>query len=266
MSMFVRTDERLDVTKRSLSGMVVAVTGSAGAIGSAVVEGLLACDATVAALDVTAPAPADSAAHSFRLDVTQPQSVVDTMADISNRLGRIDALVNCAGVLHADSVLDVHLATWRHVFAVNVEGTLLTTQAVVRHMRNQELVEGRRGLVINVGSRAALMGRPHSPAYGASKAAVQHMTASFRAALTGESIGFVIVHPGDVLEGMLGAALPQLARLAERPVDDLVEQRPVQSRDQAADLIIGAVSLTGMRVDGSLIHADGSISRFRDGV
>ena len=100
--MFAPTDERLEAAEGSLRGSVIAVTGSAGAIGSAVVDGLLARHATVAALDIAEPVHTAPAAYGFRTDITDGQSVAATVEEISNRLGRIDGLVNCAGILHAD--------------------------------------------------------------------------------------------------------------------------------------------------------------------
>ncbi|MEE3849687.1 SDR family oxidoreductase [Gordonia sp. LSe1-13] len=250
-----------------LDGVVVAVTGAAGGIGSAVVRALHECGASVAACDLdvertrSLASEYDDRVQDVHLDVTDERSVAAAIATVTGRFGPIDVLVNGAGLIHADPLLELPLATWRKVFSINVEGALLVSQAVAQTMIAAPVTDvARRGLIVNISSRGATMGRPYSAAYGASKAALDHLTMSMSVALQAEQISCVSVYPGDVREGMLSYLMPDLARVQGRSVGEVAGERNYQSPEDFASTLIDVVRAPGMSLTGSCVGADRSVT------
>lgn len=186
-----------------LSGQVAVVTGAASGIGKATCVVLADAGAKVIALDMDlqgAQAVATStggAAHG--LDVTS-ESEWHTVAEwIEREFGRLDILVNSAGIAISDSVGDAELTNYHKTFAVNVEGTLLGMQVALEFMRKQG-----KGSIINLASTASLKGNPIMASYGASKATVAHFTrsAALQNARTQNDIRINAVLPGLVETAM----------------------------------------------------------------
>lgn len=188
-----------------LSGQVAVVTGAASGIGKATCVALAGAGAKVVALDLdlagaqAVTSELDGAARA--LDVTS-ETEWHSVADwIESEFGRIDILVNSAGIAISDSVGDVSLANYHKTFTVNVEGTLLGMQVALKFMQKQG-----KGSIINLASTASLKGNPIMASYGASKAAVSHFTrsAALQNARTGNDIRINAVLPGLVETAMAG--------------------------------------------------------------
>jgi len=262
----VPTSTSLHPRGSGTADLVVVLTGAAGAIGSACARELLASGAVVLLCDKDQAALADLArslqgvgrSSSHVLDVTSPAAVADLVNEAIRVHGRIDVVVNNAGMMHADPVLDLAIDTWRRVFAVNVEGALLMSQAAARVMVTQAESPGwgRRGLLVNVSSRSAEMGRPFSAAYGASKAALNHLTTSLSAALSPLGVVSVVIYPGDVKEGMLGNTLPALAAVQGRSVEELTGERAYQSPAEYAAILRDLIATPGTVLDGHIVRPD----------
>lgn len=145
------------------SGATVLVTGGTGGIGAACAQRLAGAGVRVVTADVAPGA-------DEHLDVTDPESV----DRLRSRVGRVDILVNSAGIVGPSAPLvDTDLAGWHRTFRVNVDGTFLMCRAFVPGM-----VDSGWGRVVNIASIAAKDGNPHQSAYSASKAAVVALTKS----------------------------------------------------------------------------------------
>ena len=186
-----------------LSGQVAVVTGAASGIGKAACVALAAAGAKVIATDrdlqgAQAVATAVSG-EAYGLDVTS-ESEWHSVADwIQAEFGRLDILVNSAGIAISDSVGDADLTNYHKTFAVNVEGTLLGMQVALEFMRKQG-----KGSIVNLASTASLKGNPIMASYGASKATVAHFTrsAALQNARTQHDIRINAVLPGLVETAM----------------------------------------------------------------
>jgi 2-dehydro-3-deoxy-L-rhamnonate dehydrogenase (NAD+) len=167
-------------THIDLADRTAIVTGAARGIGLAIAERLLACGASVALWDrdATALAAAESAlAGRGRfliqpVDITDEATVAQAVRTAEAKLGPIAILVNNAGIGGpVVQTWEYDLATWRQIFAVNVDGTFLCSKAVIPAMRSRGY-----GRIVNIASIAGKNGTPNFSAYSASKAAVIALT------------------------------------------------------------------------------------------
>jgi D-threitol dehydrogenase (NAD+) len=160
-----------------LDGRIALVTGGASGIGAAIAHAFAAKGATVAVVDVRAEAARARAADlgsshaAFGCDVSQAASVEEAAAAVLGRFGRIDVLVNSAGVAPLAPAEQLTLDTWDLTLDVNLKGTFLMSQAVGRAMLDQG-----RGTIINLASQAATVALDGHVAYCASKAGVLALT------------------------------------------------------------------------------------------
>ncbi|WP_375396596.1 SDR family NAD(P)-dependent oxidoreductase [uncultured Sphingomonas sp.] len=163
---------------RGLAGKTALVTGAAGGIGSAVVVRLLAEGCRVAAVDLDAATvdracPADERMLAIAADVSAERDADDCVARAIARFGRIDLFVANAGVLGMRQPLaDASVAEFDRVVAVNLRGVFLGLRSVIRAM----IAAGEGGAIVTIGSVGAVRAYAGSGAYGASKAAVVHLS------------------------------------------------------------------------------------------
>jgi gluconate 5-dehydrogenase len=166
----------------SLQGRVALITGAAGGIGRALCEGMAGAGAAVALADMRAVAmePVAASIHAmgreaecFEVDVSSKNSIRKRVEDVMARFGRIDILVNCAGINRREPILDVAEETFERILAVNLRGVYQMSQAVANHMIRQG-----GGKIIHIGSLTNEMGLSGVSVYGASKAGVSQLAMS----------------------------------------------------------------------------------------
>ncbi len=174
---------------RALEGSIALVTGAGRGIGRAIALRYARDGATVVITDIdlaSAEAVADEirsgggTAISMRSDVSDPAQSAAAVDFAIDRFGRLDVLVNNAGVVRVQPFLEVQPADWAFVHSVNARGLFFAVQAGARRMLAQApLAPGRpRGKIVNVASIAGRSGRPMFAAYAASKAAAISVTQS----------------------------------------------------------------------------------------
>jgi NAD(P)-dependent dehydrogenase (short-subunit alcohol dehydrogenase family) len=160
----------------SLANKVAVVTGGGSGIGAAIVDAYAAKGATVAVLDLAVDAAQrkvseGTAAAAFSCDVTSEQSVVAAIGAVSAAFGRIDVLVNSAGIALMGPAEELPVVSWDLTMAVNLRGAFLVSQHVGRIM----LAQGS-GTVISLASQAATVALPGHLAYCASKSGLVGLT------------------------------------------------------------------------------------------
>jgi NAD(P)-dependent dehydrogenase (short-subunit alcohol dehydrogenase family) len=180
---------------------VALVTGAARGIGLASAQWFLEQGHAVALLDIDA-ATLD-AAHAalaqpartlvLHADVREPVQVREAVARIDARFGRLDALVNNAGIAIFKPLLDTGFDEWRQVLATNLDGPFVCTQAAAPLM-----LRGGGGAVVNVGSISGLRASTLRVAYGTSKAALIHLTRQQAVELGDRGIRVNCIAPGPV--------------------------------------------------------------------
>jgi len=149
-----------------LSDKVVLVTGAAGAIGGAIAEAVRSAGGTVIATDLVASGATEP------LDVTDEAQWQRIVAEIDKRHGRLDGLVNAAGIAAVGNIEKTDFTTWRRVLRVNLDGTFLGCKHAFPLLRKHG------GAIVNLSSVLGLIGGPNLAAYGASKGGVSLLTKS----------------------------------------------------------------------------------------
>lgn len=187
---------------------VALVTGAARGIGLATAKRFLADGYKVALLDMNSEAL--HAAHAaladkhdimaIECDVSQPDAVALAFEAVARRFGRLDALVNNAGIAIFKPILEVTYEDWSRVLAVNLTGPFLCSQAAAPMMR-----DGGGGAIVNITSISGLRASTLRTAYGTSKAGLAHLTKQQAAELAQYNIRVNAVAPGPVETAMAKA-------------------------------------------------------------
>ena len=256
---------------RRLDGQVTVVSGGGRGIGRAIALAFADVGARTVVADIDAGTARETAgeaqarggeAVACQVDVTAPASVDALFEQVLTTFGRVDATVNNAGVIDTCDLLDITPAEWRRVLAVNLDGTLLMTQASARLMRVQEVnvTTGCRGKIVNVSSGAAGVATPTAVAYGASKAAVNHLSKTTSAVLADYDIATTVLYPTTVREGMWAQRPERLATLQGRAADEIMRERIAsmptgrfQSAEEVAEMALYVVCTPGLRLNGSAL-------------
>src|SRR5215470_13827907 len=265
-------------TDTRLANQVALVTGAGKGIGQAIACAMAAAGASVVVADIDAGAASGTVdaiaanggkALAVPTDVTSAESQDRLFARVRGDFDRLDVLVNNAGIFHVAPLLDFPLEAWRRVFAVNLDGALLATQRAGRMMQSQSPhpVTKCRGKILNISSGAAERGRPFLPAYGASKAALNHLSKSTALVLGPHAIAATVVYPTSVLEGMFGPIAEQMAGLEGMTPDEFTAQRAagsplarLQKPDEVAAIAVWVAARVGMSLNGQLVHTEAHVS------
>jgi NAD(P)-dependent dehydrogenase (short-subunit alcohol dehydrogenase family) len=193
-----------------LQDKIVLITGAAGAIGSAVAAAVTREGGRAIATDLAGRPGIDHA-----LDVTAEENWRSVLADVDRIHGRLDGLVNAAGIAFLGSIEDTDYATWRRVLAVNLDGTFLGCKHALA------LLKQGGGAIVNLSSISGIVGGHNLAAYNASKGGVRLLTKSvaLHGARRKPQVRCNSVHPA-FLDGPM--------------VDDILEQtgRPDIARGQ----------------------------------
>ena len=191
----------------NLSGKVALVTGGRGGIGRAIGARLVKEGATVYAGDLSktgslGDSPNDT--QFVRLDVTLETNVVEAMELIGRESGKLDILVNAAGIEIEKTIEHTSLSEWNRCFAVNVTGTFLTSKYALPLMR-KAVGQGSMASIINFGSYDGFIADPGLAAYCASKGAVHALTRAMACDHGPEGIRVNAICPGYIDTPMLQA-------------------------------------------------------------
>jgi NAD(P)-dependent dehydrogenase (short-subunit alcohol dehydrogenase family) len=211
------------------TGLVAVVTGGASGIGAATAALLAERGAHVAALDrafgTGGPDPEPGSTLRLHADVTDDASVRAAVAAVADAFGRIDIVVNNAGVGAIGTIEDNDDDEWRHVFDVNVLGIVRTSRAALPNLRASP-----HAAIVNTCSIVATAGLPERALYSATKGAVFSLTLAMAADHLREGIRVNCVNPGT-------ADTPWIGRLLEQSPDPARERAALEARQPLGRLV-----------------------------
>ncbi|RVQ66539.1 SDR family oxidoreductase [Croceicoccus ponticola] len=210
----------------AVEGCIALVTGATGGIGREIVKAMKAAGATVIATDLAYTCDDTDADHYFRHDVTDQDDWDDIGAFVSETYGRLDALVNNAGISIVTRFEDTPLAEWHRVNSVNVDSIVIGTQSLLSLLQAGGKARKGGASVVNFSSVGGLRGAAFNAVYCTSKAAVRMLTKCMGAefAALGYNIRVNSVHPGGIETPMLGGIMDRYVELGAVPSREVAEQ------------------------------------------
>jgi len=208
-----------------LAGQIALVTGAASGIGAGIAAAFAREGAALVMVDVADEAAAATALQAVRAegrpvlyvraDVSEEDAVHSLAEQALKRFGRVDVLVNNAGIFTQSLLEDMPVADWDRVLAVNVRGTFLCTRALVGQM-----IERRSGRIINITSQLGQIGGAEVAHYSASKAAVIGLTKALAREVASRGVLVNAIAPGPIQTPMLDGETEawRSAKLAQLPI------------------------------------------------
>jgi NAD(P)-dependent dehydrogenase (short-subunit alcohol dehydrogenase family) len=244
-----------------LEGRVIVITGSAQGIGAACAERCAQDGASVALWDVN---DADNAtlarriaerggkAAALRCDVSRKADVDAALSATLAVYGRVDALINNAGIFKAADFLAITEADWDAVLDVNLKGAFLVAQAVAREM----VRAGTRGAIVNMSSVNAVLAIPSIASYNVSKGGINQLTRVMALALADQGIRVNAVAPGTIAtelarQAVLGSDEARARIMSRTPMRRLGEPGEI------ADVCAFLVSSSSSYMTGEIVTVDG---------
>lgn len=235
---------------------VVMVTGGAAGIGRVTAEAFAREGARLAICDVN-PEAGEAAARSLgpeasfeKVDVAGEEAVAAWADRVVARYGRIDVLVNNAGITRDALLLRMKTSDWDAVMAINLKGAFLCTKSVVRHMAQQ-----RAGRIVNVASVVGVVGNAGQANYVASKAGLIGFTKTVAREFAGRGITVNAVAPGFIETQMTAVLSDKIKQsfLAQIP------QGRAGTPQDVADAILFLASDQAAYLTGQVLHVSGGM-------
>jgi 3-oxoacyl-[acyl-carrier protein] reductase len=244
----------------SLEGKTALVTGGSQGIGETIARRLAGAGATVlvaarngekAAAVAASIVEAGGAAEAVRLDVADPASVSAVFKGIVERHGKLDVLVNNAGITDDGLLLRMSKESWDRVIATDLTGVFLVSQEAVRLMMKKRVA----GRIVTVGSVVGLMGNPGQANYAAAKAGVVGFTMALAREIGSRGITVNAVAPGYI-ETEMTAALSEEQRAA---LSGKIVLGRLGNGDDVAGAVLYLVSDLASYVTGTVLNVSGGL-------
>lgn len=249
-----------------LQDKVILITGGGSGIGQACCQRMAAEGAIVIASDINeaqAKVTADAIASNGNQAIALQQDVCSetdwntVIGQIHEQFGRLDVLVNNAGIAHAGTAEDETLEGWRKIQAVNMEAVFLGTRVAIEAMKE------RGGSIVNISSIEGIIGEPMAAAYNASKGGVRISTksAALHCASQHYNIRINSVHPGYVGTALVEDAVAAMDQAtADEFMTRVMDSIPMQRLGEAeeiANVVLFVASDEASYMTGSELVVDG---------
>ena len=237
-----------------LEDKVCVVTGAGSGIGRAIAVAMLDEAGIVEGIDLAEHPKGEPAINVG--DVSNPGSIEELISGIHGRHGRVDILVNCAGLWAPGTVTSTDESTWESIFDANVKGTFLASRSVIPYMETQ-----REGSIVNIASNYALVGGRNAAAYTASKGAVLALTRAMALDHAQAGIRVNCVCPGTIDTPMIREPMRSMTpKQVEEITASRIVRHPIGRIGTAEEIAPGVVYLASDEssfVTGAVLPIDG---------
>lgn len=247
---------------------IALVSGGGSGLGQATCEILAEAGAKVAVTDINEDSATKVAegivkkggqAVSFALDTTQEADWKRVIGKIMEVRGKLDIVINNAGIAQIESVETSTLEQWRHLMAINLDGVFLGTKYAIEAMK-----KGDGGSIVNISSIEGIVGEPLACAYNASKGGVRIFTKSvaLHCAAEGYNIRVNSVHPGFIATPMVLGLAAQMPP-DENPLEGILERIPMGRLADAIEVaraVLFLASSDSSYMTGSELVIDGGFT------
>ena len=243
-----------------MTGEIVLVIGGSKGIGEAIVKKAAGKDRTIIytyfkseenARKISDELTLAGLAHYYyRLNITDPDNVTQVVDEIGSRFGRIDVLINNAGIVKDDILYSINNDDWFDVINTNLSGVFFVCRAVSKYMIRQ-----RQGKIVNISSIVVSKGSRGQASYCASKGGVEALTKSLAVELSKKNITANCVSPGIIETDMTRDLIDRYR--------DLITQNILLKRigkpEDIAEVVSFLISPSAGYINGQIIHVDGGM-------
>lgn len=242
-----------------LQGKIALITGGARGIGFAIATALSREGATIAIADINVQGANEAAAklkanggnaHGFSVNVADQQSVQTMMKDIIAQFGKLDILINNAGVGGNTPFLETTLENWNRQISINLTGAFIVAQACAKQM----VLQGHGGKMIGIASLSGQRGGNGRAAYGAAKAGLELLTKVMSVELSQYEINVNNIAPGAIETDMAATAHDAATRSA---YNYLIPMTRYGTPEEIADAAVFLCSDEARYIQGHTLNVDG---------
>ena len=241
----------------SFTDKVAVVTGGSSGMGAATVHALASAGAKVKLIDIDKGGAKEIAkktgAEIFIGDVSNPEFCNSTIDSIVKNEGRVDILINAAGIILRADALDTNDDNWSRIMEVNVNGVFLMCRATLRHMTDK-----KSGVIVNFGSIWGDVAGAGVTAYCVSKGAVHQLTRALALEHAEDGIRVNAVAPGEVNTPMIrsGREKPPTVDELQKLADETIPMKRLAEPEEIAEVVLFLASEKSSYMTGSIVPVD----------
>lgn len=230
---------------------LIIITGANSGIGKACAESLLDNEAIVVGLDLKKASITHESYIHYLLDITDEEQVITVLYEIDEKFGRVDGLVNCAGIYaNSKPFYELSIIEWNRVIDTNLTGVFILSKYV-----SQKMMKYKRGKIVNISCIRSKIFRPNMADYAASKGGVVALTSAMALDLSSYNIQVNSIAPGFTYTGMTAKSFddPKIREFSE----SIIPVGRIAKPEDIANVALFLLSDISNYINGETIFVDG---------